>query len=122
MRSFLLSLCVALVLCVALTATAVAAPPAPLGHVCAPRNGALFCPGLDDAARVLSFDGVPLDVDVWLPATGDGPFPTIAMLHGFGGAKGAFETGVGGYDASAFARAGYAVVLPSARGFGRSCG
>ena len=70
-----------------------------------------------------SFDGVPLDVDVWLPATGDGPFPTIAMLHGFGGSKLDFEgPKPAGYNAMELARKGYAVVLPSARGFGRSCG
>ena len=34
-----------------------------------------------------SFDGVPLDVDVTLPPTGNGPFPTIVMLHGWGGAR-----------------------------------
>jgi fermentation-respiration switch protein FrsA (DUF1100 family) len=112
---FTLSLCV--------TASASAAPPAPFGHACAPRDGVLFCPTADDAARVPSFDGVPLDVDVWLPATGDGPFPTIVMLHGFGGSKTDFQgPQPAGYNAMSFARKGYAVVLPSARGFGRSCG
>ena len=115
--------CVAVALCAALAPSASAAPPAPFGHACAPRDGALFCPTADDAARVPSFDGVPLDVDVWLPATGDGPFPTIVMLHGFGGSKLDFEgPKPAGYNAMDFARKGYAVVLPSARGFGRSCG
>jgi fermentation-respiration switch protein FrsA (DUF1100 family) len=119
---FRLSLALAAaVLCLG-ASSAAAAPPAPFGHPCAPQAGALFCPTASDAARVPSFDGVPLDVDVWLPATGDGPFPTIAMLHGWGGSKSAFETGQGTYDAAYFARNGYAVVLPSARGFGRSCG
>jgi len=31
------------------------------------------------AQRVPSFDRVPLDVDVTLPATGSGPFPVIAI-------------------------------------------
>src|SRR3954447_20740931 len=66
----------------ALAPTAAAAPPLPFGHACAPREGALYCPTASDAARVPSFDGVPLDVDVFLPPTGDVPFPTIAMLHG----------------------------------------
>jgi predicted acyl esterase len=106
-----------------LAPSAVAAPPAPFGHACQPRDGALFCPTADDAARVPSFDGVPLDVDVWLPATGNGPFPTIVMLHGFGQSKTAFENpGPAGYNGAFYARQGYAVVLPSARGFGRSCG
>jgi fermentation-respiration switch protein FrsA (DUF1100 family) len=115
-----------LVSCVALlcaAAPAAAAPPAPFGHACQPRDGALFCPTVDDASRVPSFDGVPLDVDVWLPASGDGPFPALAMLHGFGGSKNDSENpGSPGYNAAFFARHGYAVVLPSARGFGRSCG
>jgi len=116
-----LALCAALVC--ALAPSAAAAPPAPFGHACQPRDGALFCPTADDAARVPSFDGVPLDVDVWLPPTGNGPFPTIVMLHGFGGSKTAFENaGPAGYNGAFFARNGYAVVLPSARGFGRSCG
>jgi fermentation-respiration switch protein FrsA (DUF1100 family) len=115
-----LLLCAAL-LCV--PASASAAPPAPFGHACTPRDGALFCPTADDASRIPSFDGVPLDVDVWLPATGDGPFPTIAMLHGFGGSKQDFQgPKPAGYNAMELARKGYAVVLPSARGFGRSCG
>src|SRR3954451_9851226 len=76
-----------------LAPTAAAAPPLPFGHACAPREGALFCPTASDAARVPSFDGVPLDVDVYLPPAGDGPFPTIAMLHGFAGSKGDPEAG-----------------------------
>src|SRR4051812_30241343 len=73
-------------------ATASAAPASPFGHACADQDGVLFCPstGLDD--RVPSWDGVPLDVDVTLPETGDGPFPTIVMMHGLGGSKTDFET------------------------------
>jgi pimeloyl-ACP methyl ester carboxylesterase len=123
MRARLLVPCVALALCTVLAPPASAAPPAPFGHACEPRDGVLFCPTADDAARVASFDGVPLDVDVWLPPTGDGPFPTIVMLHGFGGSKTDFQgPQPAGYNAKYFASKGYAVVLPSARGFGRSCG
>ena len=122
MRLGLLILFCAALLCVPVSAAS-AAPPAPFGHACAPRDGALFCPTADDAARIPSFDGVPLDVDVWLPATGDGPFPTVVMLHGFGGSKLDFQgPKPAGYNAMELARKGYAVVLPSARGFGRSCG
>ncbi|MCW3050404.1 MAG: X-Pro dipeptidyl-peptidase domain protein [Solirubrobacterales bacterium] len=105
-------------------APASAAPPAPFGHDCAPKDGVLFCPTTDDAARVPAFDGVPLDVDVTMPATGDGPFPTIAMIHGFGGSKSDFENATSDptYNAAYYARAGYAVVTATARGFGRSCG
>src|SRR3954454_4779196 len=108
----------------ALAPAASAAPAPPFGHACTPREGALFCPTLIDAARVPSFDGVPLDVDVILPPTGDGPFPTIAMLHGFAGSKGDPEAGgtASVSNASFYARKGYTVLVPTARGFGRSCG
>jgi predicted acyl esterase len=117
--------------------TAAAAEPAPFGHACAAENGVLFCPTKTLAERVPSFDGVPLDVDVTLPETGTGPFPTIVMLHGFGGSKTDFETttpegpapwdiGEGSalyhYNNVYFAQQGYAVVNYTARGFGNSCG
>ena len=105
-------------------ASAHAAPPSPFGHACAPQDGVLFCPTTTDAARVPSFDGVPLDVDVTLPASGDGPFPTIVMLHGWTQSKSAFESHSpdGSYNNVFYAQQGYAVVNHSARGFGRSCG
>ena len=105
----------------ALAPAAAHADPAPFGHACAAQDGVRFCPPPDLASRVPSFDGVPLDVDVTLPATGDGPFPTILLLHGLGQTKTAFE-GTGSYSTVAFARRGYAVVTPTARGFGNSCG
>jgi pimeloyl-ACP methyl ester carboxylesterase len=109
---------------------ALAAPPAPFGHPCTAQNGVLFCPTADDSQRVPSFDGTPMDVDVTLPPSGDGPFPTIVLMHGYGGDKTAFEKttpeGSGGgdfhYNNIYFAQQGYAVVTPSVRGFGRSCG
>jgi fermentation-respiration switch protein FrsA (DUF1100 family) len=107
-----------------LAPAAQAAPPNPFGHVCAPQSGVLFCPTATDVDRVPSFDGVPLDVDVTLPASGDGPFPTIVMMHGYGGSKTSFE-GIGDeatYNNLFYAQQGYAVVNYSARGFGRSCG
>src|SRR3954469_15168109 len=95
-------------------AASAAADPAPFGHACTPQNGARFCPTTDPATRPLSFDGTPIDVDVTLPATGDGPFPTILLLHGLGQNKTAFESTSGGeaaaYSNWAFARKGYAVV------------
>jgi predicted acyl esterase len=121
----------------ALPATAGASAAAPFGHACSAQNGVRFCPTLDLASRVPSFDGVPLDVDVTLPETGKGPFPTIVMLHGFGGDKTDFETASGDgpapeeagggstiyhYNNVYFARHGYAVVNYTARGFGNSCG
>jgi hypothetical protein len=117
-------------------AAASAAPPSPFGHPCSDQNGVLFCPttGLDN--RVATWDGVPLDVDVTLPAQGDGPFPTIVMVHGLGQDKTTFETvnaegaGVDGassptrfhYNNIFYAQHGYAVVNLSERGYGLSCG
>jgi predicted acyl esterase len=114
-----------------------AAPLTPFGHPCVAQDGVRFCPTADSASRVPSFDGIPLDVDVTLPEKGKGPFPTIVMLHGFGGSKTDFETttpagpapeeaGNGStiyrYNNDFYAHRGYAVVNYTARGFGNSCG
>src|SRR5436190_19848017 len=99
------------------------AEPAPFGHACSEMNGVRFCPTTDLASRPASFDGTPIDVDVTLPATGDGPFPTILLLHGLGGSKTDFEgTRSPSYSNWFFAQHGFAVVTPTARGFGNSCG
>jgi hypothetical protein len=117
-------------------ATASAAPPSPFGHPCSAQNGVLFCPTAGLVDRVATWDGVPLDVDVTLPAQGDGPFPTIVMVHGLGQDKKTFETvdaggtGVDGasstsrfhYNNVFYAQRGYAVVNLSERGYGMSCG
>src|SRR4051794_22314259 len=109
----------------ALLPAAAQADPAPFGHACSPANGVRFCSTPDLASRPASFDGTLIDVDVTLPATGDGPFPTILLLHGLGGTKTSFENAGGGdqsYTNWSFAHQGYAVVTPTARGFGNSCG
>jgi pimeloyl-ACP methyl ester carboxylesterase len=108
----------------ALAPAAAQAAPTPFGHECTPANGVRFCPTTDLASRPKSFDGTPIDVDVTLPATGDGPFPTILLLHGLGGDKTSFEspTSAEKYTNWFFAQQGYAVVTPTARGFGNSCG
>jgi predicted acyl esterase len=124
------SVALALALASFAPSTAAAAPPNPFGHACTPQSGVLFCPTASDAERVPSWDGVPLDVDVTLPTTHDGPFPTIVMMHGWGGNKSSFEAaapeGDGGagyhYNNVYFAQQGIAVITYSARGFGRSCG
>src|ERR1700681_4686184 len=107
-----------------------AAEPAPFGHACKAQNGVRFCPTESNAQRVASFDGVPLDVDVTLPPTGEGPFPTIVMMHGWGNDKTSFESGSPAgdgnvtyhYNNTYYAQHGYAVVNYSARGWGNSCG
>jgi predicted acyl esterase len=133
---------VASMLVIAAVAVGAAAPaalaaPAPFGHVCTLQNGVRFCPTSSLAERIPTWDGIPLDVDVTLPPTGDGPFPLIVMLHGFGANKTEFEAGspTGArspdgtlqtrtyhYNNVFFAQRGYAVVNHSHRGFGNSCG
>src|SRR4051812_14296668 len=116
---------VALCLLALFPARATAAPPNPFGHACTPQDGVLFCPTTDLAGRVPSWDGTPIDADVTLPATGDGPFPTIVLHHGLGQNKTVFE-GTGAddplYTNVELAKRGFAVVTPTARGYGNSCG
>jgi len=103
---------------------------APFGHACKAQNGVRFCPTETLAQRVPTFDEVPLDADVTLPSEGTGPFPTIVMIHGWGGNKTSFEssspTGDGNqtfdYNNIYYAQHGYAVLTYSARGWGNSCG
>jgi predicted acyl esterase len=90
---------------------------------CVPDHGIRACYG--SAANVVpSFDGVPLDVDVAFPAQGDGPFPLVVLLHGWGGSKGdnADITKSDGQEFVAWAQRGYAVLKYTARGWDGSCG
>jgi acetyl esterase/lipase len=103
------------------------AVPAPFGLGCTPEDGIRLCVGgltggVDH--RVKSFDGVPLDADVALPASGSGPFPLIVLLHGLGESKAEYETtrDDGAVDDVTLADQGYAVLMYTARGFGNSCG
>ncbi len=109
---------------VGLSAQASAAPLKPFGHSCHAQNGVRFCPTTGRANRVATFDGIPLDADVTLPQTGSGPFPTIVMLHGWGGSKTDFESTspANRYNNVYFAQLGYAVLNYTARGWGDSCG
>jgi fermentation-respiration switch protein FrsA (DUF1100 family) len=113
-------------LLIAHAAVATASAPAPFGHPCVPFASVRMCAtqGLRD--RVPSFDGTPLDVDVTLPATGKGPFPTVLLLHGLGSSKGEDETsdpnGGNGLTDVWYSKHGYAAVVPDMRGFGTSCG
>src|SRR4051812_16830074 len=119
--------------CAALLAPAAAsaAPPAPFGHACNPQDGVLFCPAATLDQRVPSWDGLPIDVDVTLPESGDGPFPTIVMSHGLGGSKTSFETSDengGGpidrfhYNKNFYPKRGHAGVNPHAPGHGKPRG
>jgi predicted acyl esterase len=114
----------------ALPAIATANEPKPFGHACKAQDGVRLCPTETLAERVPSFDGVPLDVDVTLPPSGAGPFPTIVMMHGWGESKHTFEASTPAGDANKtfdynnvyYAQHGYAVLNYSARGWANSCG
>src|SRR5690242_21021848 len=105
-------------------AAAAAGPPAPFGHDCTAENGVRYCPTTTLAQRVPTFDGVPLDADVTLPPTGNGPFPAIVMLHGWGGSKDDFESSspAGHCNNNYYAKQRYAVLNYTACGWGNSCG
>ncbi len=97
-----------------------------LGIPCLPDVGGVrVCTGTA-ATLVESWDGVPLDVDLYLPPDDGKPDPLIVGLHGFGLTKlGAFlenDDDNPGTQALAYARQGYAVMAYSARGIGFSCG
>ena len=91
-----------------------------LGVPCLPgESGIRVCTG-SLAARVPSWDGVPLDVDLYLPEDDGKPDPLIVGLHGFGVTK--LGTFAGDSYPIDRAREGYAVIAYSARGQGFSCG
>src|SRR3954467_4863753 len=116
MRPRISILLAALVLLLVCAAGAPAAPPRPFGTLdCTPQDGVRFCPG-SVATRVKTFDGVPLDANVALPATGDSALPLVVLSHGWAQPK------PGLADVKPWAERGYAVLAFSARGFGDSCG
>jgi pimeloyl-ACP methyl ester carboxylesterase len=112
-------------------ATAGAAPkalPKPFGRLlCGPSYGVRLCRGGmvgTQDLRVPSFDGVPLDTDLTLPAGGKAPYPLIVLMHGLGGNKFNYESTSddGKLDNVTLASQGWAVLTYTARGFGNSCG
>jgi pimeloyl-ACP methyl ester carboxylesterase len=82
---------------------------------CIPREDVRFCEGAI-GTRVRSFDGVPLDSNVALPAVGDANLPLVILTHSWGDQKIAFN------PMRRWAALGYAVLSVSARGHGDSCG
>ena len=98
------------------------------GIACVPQEGVRFCEGSSPGnelppgpdTRVPGVGGVPIDVNVALPAEppsgNDGNYPLLMMFHGYGGHKLDFG------DMKRFAERGYAVFSMSDRGFGDSCG
>jgi predicted acyl esterase len=94
---------------------------APLGlSGCAPAQGVYQCSGL-----VSTWDGVPLDTTVTLPAAGVAHLPLVVEIHGFGNSKYEYlDPASKAYTDNAYgwARAGYAVLTYTARGLWGSCG
>src|SRR5580658_10256795 len=100
----------------------------PFGRLlCAPSYGVRLCRGGlvgTQDLRVPSFDGVPLDADLTLPAGGKAPYPLIVLMHGLGSNKFNYESTSddGKLDNVTLASQGWAVLTYTARGFGNSCG
>ena len=104
----------AIALLLALPAAAAAA--GPLG---------LDCKGAQCSGLVPSWDGVPLDTTVTLPAEGARRAPLVVLVHGFGNSKWEYlDPADTAYTDNAYnwARAGYAVLTHTARGLWGSCG
>ncbi len=123
MKRFILAAAIATT---AIAPAAAQADPTPFGNACTVKNTVRFCPATELNQRPTSFDGTPIDADVTLPATGTGPWPTIVMIHGYGGSKTSYESNSdptpNGLNNISYAARGYAVLTVSERGFGRSCG
>jgi hypothetical protein len=98
-----------------------AAVAAPLGLTsCADVEGVHQCSGL-----VRTWDGVPLDTTVTLPARGARDLPLVVDVHGFGNSKHEYlDPASEAYTGNAFgwAKRGYAVLTYTARGLWGSCG
>src|SRR2546421_2621365 len=98
----------------------------------AQSDGVRVCHGADGGGgsgdrRLKTFDGVALEAYVILPPVPgsgtDGTYPLIVQSHGWGGsAKGPNDGQYFGPTADTLAKAGYAVLQLTARGFGDSCG
>jgi hypothetical protein len=94
---------------------------APLGlGSCGPAEGVTRCDG-----TVTTWDGVPLDTTVALPAGGGSGLPLVVEIHGFGNSKYEYlDPASQAYTGNVYewAKAGYAVLSYTARGEWGSCG
>src|SRR4051812_26807007 len=110
----------ALALC-AVLAMACTAHAAPLDLAsCGAKEGTYQCSGL-----VKTWDGVPLDTTVTLPAAGGSHLPLVVEIHGFGNSRYEYldpKSTAYTDNAYAWAKAGYAVLTYTARGLWGSCG
>lgn len=82
------------------------------------------------SGKAASFDGLPLDADVTIPAGAAGPLPLVVFLHGWSKDKTQYEsttitnttTYISHWNNVSFAARGYAVLNYTDRGFHQSCG
>src|SRR5579884_457591 len=140
-RRCMLTVMAALAVAVGVPASAAAAVPNVLGGqtmsgapipCLAQSDGVRVCHGSDNGTsgpdlRLKSFDGAPLEVYVILPPApssgADGPYPLVVQSHGWGSSAGGPDNSeFYGPTADSWAKAGYAVLQLTARGFGDSCG
>ena len=108
------------VLAAAVVFPAPAAAAGPLGLECVPAEGVQLCSGL-----VETWDGVPLDTTVALPADAGPGLPLVVDIHGFGNSKHEYlNPDDPAYTGNVYewAKAGYAVLAYTARGLWGSCG
>ena len=113
------ALLIALLACLVLPAAASAAAK-PFGALdCPEQEGVRFCQG-----KIETWDGVPIDLNVTLPPTGDGPFPLMILSHGWGGSKVGLKASqpTASNSSKVWADRGYAVLAITSRGFNGSCG
>ncbi len=82
------------------------------------------------SGKAPSFDGLPLDADVTIPAHATYPLPLVVFFHGWSNSKTNYEsttitnttTYVSHWNNVSFAARGYAVLNYTDRGFHQSCG
>ncbi len=82
------------------------------------------------SGKAPSFDGLPLDADVTIPAHAASPLPLIVFFHGWSNSKTNYEsttittttTYISHWNNVSFAARGYAVLNYTDRGFHQSCG
>ena len=90
------------------------------GQFTGEETGLLSCDGSTAGATYDGFlmgaDGTDLDSRLQVPA-GSGPYPLVALIHGYGGSKNS-----SGDIADKLVSDGYAVLRYSTRGFGKSWG
>jgi predicted acyl esterase len=121
-RRYLLAACATVALSLALAPAAEASFPADVfggDAICTVQPSAgnvRLCSG-----QTTTWDGTGIDVNVILPPAPpsgpDGPYPTIATFHGWGGSKIGVDSRTQGWATS-----GYAVFSMSDRGWAGSCG